>query len=316
MPDRWQLGRRGALEASILAHGATLQELLVPGPDGRAENVVLGYSTAAEYETRPDGYLGATIGRYANRIAGGRFTLDGRTYELPRNDRGNCLHGGPRGFHTRRWSCVEADDASVTLAYVSADGEMGFPGRLSVAVTYTLGADELRLDFRATTDAPTVVNLTNHTCWNLGGADAGPARARLQTLQVEASRYTPLDETGIPRGEVAPVDGTVVDFRSSRPVGPADLDHNVVLDPEGGLRRAASLAEPTGGRSLEVWTTQPCLQLWTGGALTPPHEPGSCVALETQHAPDSPNQPRFPSTTLRPGETFASTTVFRFGTTP
>jgi len=300
----------------VLAYGATLQELLVPGPDGRAVNVALGYATAAEYRVRPASFLGATVGRYANRIAGGRFALDGRSYELPRNDRGNCLHGGPDGFAKRTWTCMREDDASVTLSYASADGEMGFPGNLAVEVTYALHDWELRLDFRATTDAPTVVNLTNHSCWNLAGAEAGPARLRTHTLRLDAAHYTPLDETGIPLGEIAPVDGTAVDFRAARLLGDADLDHNVVLDAGDRVRRAARLVDPRGGRSLEVWTTEPCVQVWTGGTLTPPHLPGGGIALETQHAPDSPNQPGFPSTVLRPGETFVSTTLFRFAAAP
>ena len=312
MRDHWRLRSRSGLEASVLAYGATLQEMIVPRADGRAENVALGYSTVAEYRAHPHTYLGATIGRYANRIAGGRFTLDGRTYELPRNDRGNCLHGGTAGFDKRGWTCVRADDASVTLAYRSADGEMGFPGSLAVQVTYALRERGLRLDFRATTDAPTVVNLTNHTCWNLAGADAGPARLRTHTLQIDAPRYTPLDETGIPRGVIEPVDGTAVDFRAARALGDADLDHSVVLDGAGNTRPVACLSDPVSGRSLEVWTTEPCLQIWTGRTLRSPHAPGSGVALETQHAPDSPNQAAFPSTVLRPGETFESTTTFGF----
>jgi aldose 1-epimerase len=299
----------GGLEASVLAYGATLQQVLAPDASGARANVALGFDDAADYEAHPGTFLGATVGRYANRIAGGRFALDGHTYELPRNDRGNCLHGGPDGFDKRVWRCVRSDDASVSLEYVSADGEMGFPGALTVGVTYLVQGNDLRIDFRATTDAPTVVNLTNHTCWNLAGG--GSARDHL--LQLDAPRYTPLDPTGVPTGEVADVAGTPIDFRVPRAVGDADLDDNVVLEPAEGLRHAATLADPGSGRTLKVWTTEPCLQVWTGGALKAPFVPGSCVALETQHAPDSPNRPEFPDTTLRPGEVFASTTVFRLG---
>jgi aldose 1-epimerase len=302
--DHWRLAARGGLEIAVLAYGATLQEVVLD--DG--QNVALGFDTVAEYEAHPDDYLGATIGRYANRIAGGRFTLDGKTVELQRNDRGNCLHGGTRGFDKRMWSCVRADESSLTLGYSSPDGEMGFPGALAAEVTYAVHASELHVAFRATSDAPTVVNLTNHTCWNL----AGGGSVRAQLLQLDASTYTPLDETGVPTGEVAPVAGTPIDFRVARALGDADLDHNVVLDPAPGLRRAASLAHPGSGRTLEVWTTEPCLQVWTGGTLTAPYGPGSGIALETQHAPDSPNRPHFPSTALRPGDVFESTTVFRF----
>lgn len=311
-PDRWRFSSPDGIEICVLAHGATLQEVITPDRDGRRDNVALGFGTVAEYRAHADAYFGATIGRYANRIADGRFSLDGRTYSLPRNDRGNCLHGGPLGFDKQVWQRRAEDDSSVTLGYVSADREMGFPGRLDVQVTYTLRGREIAIDFRATSDAPTVVNLTNHTCWNLGGAAAAaPESARGHLLELEASMFTPLDESGIPTGEVRAVDRTAVDFRTARPVEGAELDHNVVLDAAAGLRRAARLADPATGRSLEVWTTEPCLQLWTGGTLAAPYGPRSCVAVETQHAPDSPNQPRFPSTVLRPGETFASRTAFR-----
>ena len=305
--SRWQLASPGGLEASVLAYGATLQQVLAPDRSGTRANVALGFDDAADYEAHPGTYLGATVGRYANRIAGGRFTLDGREYRLPRNDRGNCLHGGPEGFDKCVWRYVRGDDASVSLAYVSPDGEMGFPGTLAVEVTYLVQGNDLRIDFRATTDAPTVVNLTNHTCWNL----AGGGSARGHVLQLDAPGYTPLDDTGVPLGEVAHVAGTPIDFRVPRPVGDTDLDDNVVLEPAEGLRRAATLSDPGSGRTLEVWTTQPCLQVWTGASLAPPFVPGSCVALETQHAPDSPNRQDFPDTTLRPGEVFTSTTVFR-----
>ncbi len=312
--DRWRLSSRDGIEIGVLAYGATLQEVVVPDRDGRRENVVLGFGTVAEYRAHGDAYFGATVGRYANRIAKGRFTLGGRTYALPRNDRGNCLHGGPLGFDKRTWQRRSEDDGSVTLGYVSADGEMGFPGRMDVEVTYALRGREVQIDFRASSDAPTHVNLTNHTCWNLHGTDeAAPDSARDHLLELGASRYTPLEDTGIPTGEVRPVDRTSVDFRSARPVGGDDLDHNVVLDAADGLRRAARLSDPQTGRSLEVWTTEPCLQVWTGGTLAAPPGPRSCIALETQHAPDSPNRPEFPSTVLHPGDLFASTTIFRFG---
>jgi aldose 1-epimerase len=310
MRDRWRLTDRAGLEVSVLAYGATLQEVLAPGRDGVAANVALGFSTVAEYKDHPNDFLGATIGRYANRIAGGRLPLEGRIYELPRNDRGNCLHGGPCGFDKRVWRCVREDDASVTLAYLSPDGEMGFPGTLETEVTYTVRARDVRIDFRASADAPTVVNLTNHTCWNLAGLHAASVRDHL--LQIDATRYTPLDATGIPTGEPAPVAGTPVDFRTARPVGDEELDDNVLLEPATGLRHAATLADPESGRTLEVWTTEPCLQVWTGTSLEEPYGPGSCVALETQHAPDSPNRPSFPTTILRPGDVFGSTTLFRF----
>ncbi|MGZ4314250.1 MAG: aldose epimerase family protein, partial [Gaiellaceae bacterium] len=226
--DNWILSSRDGIEIGVLAYGATLQEVVVPDRDGRRENVALGFGTVAEYRAHGAAYFGATIGRYANRIAEGRFTLGGRTYRLPRNDRGNCLHGGPLGFDKRTWRRRAADDSSVTLGYISADGEMGFPGTMDVEVTYALRDREVRIDYRATSDAPTLVNLTNHTCWNLGGAEAAaPDSARDHLLELEASRYTPLDDTGIPTGELRPVGRTAVDFRTTRLVGGANLDHNV-----------------------------------------------------------------------------------------
>ena len=278
---------------------------LQPGPDGATVQLtvqgVLVIETADQFRdaTRPLLQAGAVHFRLA---------LDGRTHELPRNDRGNCLHGGSRGFDKRMWSCVRADESSLTLGYASPDREMGFPGTLAVEVTYAVRASDLHVSFRATTDAPTVVNLTNHTCWNLAGA----GDVREHVLRLDASTFTPLDDTGIPTGETATVAASPVDFRDPRPLGDSDLDHNVVLDRETGLRRAASLAHPASGRTLEVWTTEPCLQVWTGGTLHPPYDPGSGIALETQHAPDSPNRPGFPSVVLRPGDVFESTTVFRF----
>lgn len=311
--DRWCLSSREGIEISVLAYGARLHEVVVPDRSGTRDNVALGFGTVAEYRAHGASYIGASIGRYANRIAGGRFTLDGRTYTLPRNDRGNCLHGGPLGFDKHVWKRRTEGEGSVTLGYVSADAEMGFPGRLDVEVTYSLHGRDVRLDFRATCDAPTHVNLTNHTCWNLGGAgSAPPDSTRDHLLELEASAYTPLDETGIPLDGVKPVD-RAVDFRTARPIGDADLDHNLVLDAAPGLRRAGRLSDPSAGRSLEVWTTEPCIQVWTGGTLPAPYGPRSAVALETQHAPDSPNHPEFPSTVLRPRDVFASTTVFRFG---
>lgn len=314
MSDRWLICSRGGIEVSVLAYGATLQEVVVPDRDGRPENVAVGFGTVAEYRAHADAYFGATIGRYANRIADGRFTLDDQTYSLPRNDRRNCLHGGPCGFARRIWRRRAGDDRSVTLGYVSADGEMGFPGRMDVEVRYTVLGRELRIDFQARSDAPTVVNLTNHACWNLSGAATpAPDSVRGHLLELAAALYTPLDDTGIPTGEVSTVDGTTVDFRAPRPVGGANLDHNVVLDAVEGIRRAGRLTDPGSGRTLEIWTTEPCLQVWTGGTLTAPYGPRGCVALETQHAPDSPNQPQFPSTVLRPGDLFTSKTLFRFG---
>ena len=314
------LGGPRGVEASILAYGATLQSLLAPDRDGRRVNIALGFATADEYVENTGHFFGATIGRYANRIARGRFELDGILHELDRNDGGNCLHGGSRGFDTRLWDVDDANDECVRLSYSSPDGEMGFPGDLDVRVEYRFEGAELRIEYEATTSAPTVVNLTNHTCWNLAGEGSGSVEEHVLTLH--ASRYTPVDASLIPTGEILPVDGTPLDFRFPTPIGARDFDNNVVIDRSAdSLVHAARVLEPASGRVLDVLTTEPGLQLYTGKALDGSfvgpsgraYRRGDCVALETQHFPDSPNHPAFPSTVLRPGERFRSTTVFRLG---
>lgn len=290
---RWVL-ERGGTRVGVLTYGGIAQSVEVPDRDGAVANVVLGYGSPAGYEADPGPYFGALVGRYANRIAGGSFTLDGRAYRLARNGGPNSLHGGERGFDKRVWD-AEAVDGGVRLSRVSPDGEEGFPGRLEVAATYTLDDEgALRIAYEAVTDAPTVVALTNHTYWNLGGA---------HELRLAAGHFTPLDDVSVPTGEIAKVDGTPLDFRSSRPVG-TGLDHNFVLD--GGDGPAAELYSLVTGRLLTVRTTEPGLQVYT-----PAHLDG--VALETQAFPDSPNRPLFPSTVLRPGEVYTSETVYAFG---
>ena len=320
--DLFVLGDPGGVETSILTYGAALQALLAPDRDGHRGNVGLGFATLAEYVENTGHFFGATVGRYANRIAGARFALDGVVHEVDRNEGQNCLHGGARGFHTRVWDVVEAADGMLRLAYSSPDGEMGFPGDLDVRVEYHLEGTELRIDYEAATSAPTVVNLTNHTCWNLAGEGSGSVEDHVLTLN--ASAFTPVDANLIPTGEIRPVDGTPLDFRVPTPIGARGhgYDHNVVVDRhDESLVLAARVLEPASGRTLDVLTTEPGLQLYTGTALDGslvgtsgrPYRRGNCIALETQHYPDSPNRPAFPSTVLRPGETFRSTTVFRFG---
>ncbi|MGI5482942.1 aldose epimerase family protein [Streptomyces lavendofoliae] len=298
---RWVL-ERGGTRVGVLTYGGIVQSVEVPDRHGAVADVVLGHDSPAGYEADPGPYLGALVGRYANRIAGGSFTLDGRTYRLALNGGPNSLHGGERGFDKRVWD-AEPVDGGVRLSRVSPDGEEGFPGRLEVSATYTL--DErgaLRIAYEAVTDAPTVVALTNHTYWNLGGA---------QEMRLAAAHYTPLDDASIPTGEIARVDGTRLDFRAWRPVG-TGLDHNFVLDGDddgGDGERGAPAAElysPATGRLLTVRTTEPGLQVYA-----PDHLDG--VALETQAFPDSPNRPRFPSTVLRPGEVHTSWTEYAFG---
>lgn len=292
--ERYTLTSSTGVALSVITYGAAIQELRVA--DGA--NVVRGFDTLEEYAETRD-YRGAIVGRYANRIAGGSFVLDGVRHELPRNDGEHSLHGGPRGFHTRVWTVVAADDARIVLRRVSADGEMGYPGTLTVDVTYALAGDAVRIDYRARTDAATVVNLTNHTYWNLAGG--GTIDGHVLTLG--ASRYTPVDTTSIPTGELAPVAGTRFDFMRGRALTDR-YDVNVVLD---GVAIAARLDDPASGRRLEVRTTEPALQLYTGELLDPPR---SGVALETQHFPDSPNRPAFPLTVLRPGRELRSTTTY------
>ncbi|MEU6222987.1 aldose epimerase family protein [Streptomyces sp. NPDC047042] len=307
---RWTLERAG-VRVRVLTYGGIVQSVEVPDRDRRLVDVVLGFADLAGYLAHPEPYFGALVGRYANRIAGASFPLDGRTYELAPNNAPNSLHGGTHGFDKRVWD-AEPVEHGVRLSRVSPDGEEGFPGRLAVSATYTLDADgALRIAYEAVTDAPTVINLTNHTYWNLSGPASGSTAGHI--LRVDASRYTPVDADLIPTG-VEPVAGSRFDFRAERKVG--DLyDHNFVLD-KGRTADAVEVAElydPASGRVVTVATTEPGLQLYTADHLGEPFGPGHGVALETQHFPDSPNRPEFPSTELRPGDTFRSETVFGFG---
>ena len=307
---RWTLERAG-VRVRVLSYGGIVQSLEVPDRDGRAANVVLGFAGLDGYLTHPGPYLGALIGRYANRIAGGRFPLDGLTYALAPNNAPNSLHGGEQGFDKRVWEVAPVEHG-VRLSRVSPHGEEGFPGRLEVAATYTLEADgALRIAYEAVTDAPTVVNLTNHSYFNLAGPGSGNAGGH--ELRLAACRFTPVDADLIPAGSLDEVAGTRFDFRQARKVG-AGYDHNFVLD-KGVTERAEQVAElydPSTGRVLTVATTEPGLQLYTADHLSEPFAPGDGIALETQHFPDSPNRPEFPSTVLRPGEVFRSETVYGF----
>jgi aldose 1-epimerase len=315
------LTNRRGVTVKIMQLGGIVTELWVPDRAGKPANVVLGFDTLDEYLAGHP-YFGAIAGRYANRIAGGRFTLDGEEYTLAKNDGPNHLHGGLEGFDKKLWSArilpTTEKNAAVELTRTSPDGEEGYPGTLRVKVTYTLTSDhELRIDYDATTDKPTVVNLTNHSYFNL----AGDGSVLDHLLEIAADRYTPVDAGLIPTGELASVAGTGMDFSKPRPIGAGIYDHNFVLRSGGGkLASCARVYEPSSGRIMEVSTTEPGVQLYTGNYLDGTrsgvggivHTQHSGFCLETQHFPDSPNQPAFPSTVLRPGQRFSSTTIYRF----
>lgn len=319
------------LKATITPYGGKVISLWVPDKNGNLGDIVLGYDSASQY---PAGnpYFGALIGRYGNRIGKGQFTLDGTTYQLDTNNGANALHGGPGGFHNVMWDVVEVKSNSIVLAYTSPDGEEGYPGTLQAKVSYTLtDNNELTIEYEATTDQPTIVNLTHHSFFNLGGEGVGDILNH--ELQIIADKFTPVDEGLIPTGELKPVAGTPFDFNKPTAIGArieADdiqlkygkgYDHNWVLKREGtGLSLAAVASEPTTGRVMEVWTTEPGLQFYSGNFLNGTEggkagkqyqfRTGFC--LEAQHFPDSPNKPEFPSTLLRPGQIYLQKTVYKF----
>jgi len=335
---RYVLTNNKGVEAVIISYGATLVSLKVPDRNGKAADIVLGYDNLDGYE-QGKSYFGATIGRYGNRIARGEFTLDGTVFRLPKNDGPNSLHGGTRGFNKRVWTAVDRSRAGaqvLELTYTSADGEEGYPGTLKVKVTYILPAEtsELRIDYTATTDKDTVVNLTNHSYFNLSG-DLTKEIVDHQLL-LRAPQFSPVDSTLIPTGELRAVRGTPFDFTKPTVIGARinqddeqlkfgkGYDHNWVLEKaeKTGLQLAAEVFEPTSGRVLQVLTTEPGIQFYSGnfldgsakgkGGQLYAHRTGFC--LETQHFPDSPNHPNFPSTVLKPGETYRTSTVLRFST--
>jgi aldose 1-epimerase len=328
--DAFALEDGAGVRARVLALGASLVALDAPDRAGRAGPVVLELASPAEHFA-PHPFVGATIGRYANRIARARFRLGAREFALAANDGPNHLHGGPRGFQTRTWSSRPVEDgerAGVRFEHASADGEEGYPGALEAGVTYWLGAaGELAIDLSATSDRPTVVNLTHHSYWNLRDGGAGDVLGH--ELEIDARAYTPVDAAGIPTGEIRAVEGTPFDFRRPRAIGEriealvaerGGYDHNFVLSPRGPEPRfAARLRDAASGRALEVWTTQPGLQIYTAnrfdGSLAGPagrtYRRWSAICLEPQHFPDSPNRAGFPSTTLLPGELYAHRIVYR-----
>jgi aldose 1-epimerase len=335
--DAYTLTNDKGMRVRILTYGGIIQALEVPDRDGNLGNVVLGFNNLDDYRTK-NPYFGTITGRYANRIAGGRFTLEGTSYQLATNNGPNALHGGIEGFDKKVWAARElpgSDAVGLELTYTSPGGEEGYPGALAVKVTYRVTNDnELSVDYEATTDAPTIVNLTSHSYFNLAGEGSGSILDH--ELMLNASAFTPVDATLIPTGEIAKVAGGPMDFTSPTAIGARirnddqqlvfgrGYDHNWVLDKPapGEMTLAARVREPTTGRVMEILTTEPGIQFYSGNFLDASlvgtsgkmYRQSDGLALETQHFPDSPNKAEFPSTVLRPGETYKTSTVHRFMT--
>lgn len=325
------LKNANGVEACITNYGGRLVSVMVPDKAGKMTDVVLGYGSIADY-LASSGNFGATIGRYGNRIKDGKFTLDETAYTLPQNNNGHCLHGGPNGYHTKIWDATQVNDQTLELRYLSPDGEAGFPGNLNIKVTYTLTADNaIDIRYEATTDKPTIVNLTNHSYFNLSGKL--DSQNLEQLIMINADTYTPVDETLIPLGDLPSVEGTPMDLRQLVAIGAhidddfdqlkrgRGYDHNWVLNTGCDIKKlAAKAVSKKTGIVLEVYTNEPGIQFYAGNfmdgtdkgkhGLTYPFRGAFC--LETQHYPDSPNQPQFPSTVLRPGEKYFSECIYKF----
>lgn len=336
--DLITLQNAAGIEIRVITYGGVIVSLRTPDRHGAPDDIVLGFDDLASYLTKSR-YFGCIVGRYGNRIAGGQFTLDGHTYSLATNNGPNHLHGGVKGWDKVFWSAApfeRADASGVVLRYTSADGEEGYPGEVAATVTYTLtDGNQLIVNYQATTSKPTVINMTQHTYFNLAGGRAADVLAH--RLRLNANRFTPVSTALIPTGELASVDGTPLDFRTLTSIGARinetheqlarakGYDHNFVLNRNGdGLVPAAHVEEPLTGRTLDVTTTEPGIQFYSGNNLDDsrigkggrPLSYRSGFCLETQHFPDSPNHPHFPSTVLRPGEHYRSETVFGFGIVP
>jgi aldose 1-epimerase len=337
MPDgtpveMYKLSNGKGMAAEIITYGGIVVSLTAPDKSGKYADVVLGTDSLDAYRSQT-AHLGALIGRYGNRIGHGQFKLEGKTYNLPKNNGENTLHGGPGGFDTHVWTVKRATPDSLELTYFSKDGEEGFPGNLTATVVYSITPNnELKIDYTATTDKPTVVNLTNHSYFNLAGQGSGTILDH--QVMINADRFTPVDAGLIPTGELKPVKGTPFDFTKLTAIGARidqksdqqiqfgnGYDHNWVLNKgAGGMTKAAEVYEPKTGRVMEVWTTEPGMQFYTGNFLDgtikgkggKPYPFRGAFCMETQHYPDSPNKPNFPSTELKPGQTYHTTTSYRF----
>jgi len=324
--------KSATVEARVMAYGAILVSIKTTDSAGKMADVVLGYDTLQEYLNDTKTHFGSIVGRFGNRIARGQFSIDGKNYQIPINNGANALHGGPLGFDRYVWKAEEVPNG-VEFTHVSPDGDMGFPGTLTAKVKYTLSGNVLRIDYHATTDKATVVNLTNHAYFNLRGDDRGDILG--ETIELNSDQYTPVDAGLIPTGELAAVAGTPFDLRRPTRIGArideeneqlkrgAGYDHNFVVNGQAGTLRLAAIAtDSVSGRRMTVETTEPAIQFYTGNHLDGTftgrrgvkYTPGTGFCLETQHYPDSPNHANFPSTVLRPGSTFHSTTTFAFDT--
>jgi len=333
--DLFILKNNNGMEMAVTNYGAAIVAIMTPDRDGSYSNVVLGHDSIDNVINSPEPFLNTTIGRYGNRIAKGKFTLCGKEYTLKVNNGPNSLHGGPKGFHAVVWDAVQSNDSLLELTYTAADGEEGFPGKLTVHMTYTLTNDnEFVITYKATTDKTTLVNLTNHAFFNLAGIANPTPTINNNIVTINADFYTPIDDVSIPTGEVVKVEGTPMDFRTPQTVGGriddkfeqlifgAGYDHCFVLNKvyAGELTFAAKCVEPISGRKLEVYTTEPGVQLYSGnwlngfaGAHGSTFPRRSAICFETQHFPDTPNKAHFPSAVLQPGEQYSHTCVYKFG---
>lgn len=334
--DLYILKNQKGMEVAVTNYGCAILSIMVPDKDGKYANVVLGHGSIKEVVNSPEPFLNTIIGRYGNRIAKGKFTLYGEEHQLTINNGPNSLHGGPTGFHARVWDATQIDDTTVQFHYVSADGEEGFPGNLDVEMTYRLEEEEnaLVIEYRATTDRETIVNLTNHAFFNLAGVASPTPTINDHIVTIQADFYTPMDNVSIPTGEIAKVDGTPMDFRTPHAIGErinepfeqlvfgAGYDHCYVLNKTemGALDLAATCTDPKSGRTMEVYTTEAGVQLYTGnwlggfeGAHGTTFPARSALCFEAQCFPDTPNKAHFPSATLLPGDEYQQVTIYQFG---